>query len=284
MVRAQSQYRLSLGAAGAAFWLVIALFPATLAVVMLFGLLVDPDTLAADIARVSQQAPGSVAEVLAQQAQQVAEQDSGNLSLGLLVALVFTLWSVSAGWYALGRAIRQAYGLGPQNYIAARWRGFLAAVVSVVLLGVLVGGSAIIAGWLTAQSTAVRWTVGVLLALVALILLALGTAGYYRYSIDAPTKWRSLWPGSVITALVVAAILVGLGVFGVYARSYQAIYGALAGIIILMLAVYAAMYSLLLCAVLNAQLAPLGSTESSTSSDAAGPDPAGGAGVAASIH
>ena len=258
VVRKQSQYRLSLDAAGAAFWLVIAVFPAMIAAITIFGLVVDPAELADDVEEISRRAPNSFGAVLAAQAQQVAANDAGSLSVGLVVSLVVTLWSVSSGGYAMFRAIRQAYALPPQDYVVARARAFAAAVAAVITLGVLVAAGAALGRWSDSLPGTARIALTAVGVLGVLALFTALTAWTFRYSIAARTPLGSVLPGAVIGTVVVAALAVGVALFGSYLTNYQAIYGTLTGIIVALLTVYTVMYVLLLCAVFNQQWAPVG--------------------------
>ncbi len=257
VIRQQSQYRLSLDAAGAAFWLVIAVFPAVVAVIMIFGLVVDPTTLAADVEELTRRSPNSFGAVVATQAQQVAASDAGSLSIGLVVSLVVTLWSVSSGGYAMFRAIRQAYDLPPQNYVVARLRAFIAALVAVVALGAAVGATALGVDWTSKASSSVRGLVLALAAVAIVVVFGALVLFTFRYSIAARAPMRSLLPGTVIGTLTTVLVLLGAGLFGSYAMNYQAIYGALTGIVVTLLAAYTVMYILLLCAVFNQEWHPL---------------------------
>lgn len=257
VIQQQSVYRLSLDAAGAAFWLVIAVFPAMISVISIYGLVVPPSKIADDFRNLGGRAPNSLGSVLGEQAQQVAANTSTSLSIGLVVSIVITLWSVSSGSYAMFRAIRQAYGLPPQSYLVARARAFASAFVGVIVLGVAVTVVGFGIAWMDRQSSSVRTWVTILVTLVMLVLLAAGTAGAFRYSIAAKTPRKSLWPGAAIAALTIVVMLFGVALFGSYLTNYQAIYGALTGIIVALLAVYTGMYVVLLCAVFNEQWEPL---------------------------
>lgn len=258
VVRKQSQYRLSLDAAGAAFWLVIAVFPAMIAVITIFGLAVDPTKIADDVGDIAKRSPNSFGAALASQAQQVAANDAGSLSVSLVISLVVTLWSVSSGGYAMFRAIRQAYALPPQSYLVARARAFVAAIVAVIGLGVLVGAGRLVTDWMDTLPHAAKIAVAVSVIPVVLVLFTGFVMWSYRYSIAAPTAVGSLLPGAGICAVVTAVLALGVTLFGSYMTNYQAIYGALTGIIVALLAVYTVMYVLLLCAVFNQQWAPVG--------------------------
>ncbi|MGV1037868.1 MAG: YihY/virulence factor BrkB family protein [Candidatus Nanopelagicales bacterium] len=254
IIEAQSAVRLSLAAAGAAFWLVIALFPATIAAITIFGLVVNPQDIADAVAEISQRAPGSLGAVLAQQAQVAASTQASTLSIGLVISILVTLWSVSSGSYGLTRAIQGAYDVAPRPYVRARIRAFVFAFAWVLVLGALWLGVAAVAVWVSGLNTwaqALGWIVGVP---IALVLQAAFYGAHYRYSISRHASWREQWPGAAVSSVAIALLVVGLGIYASYAPDYQAIYGALTGVILTMFAVYLGMYVVLLGAALNAQL------------------------------
>lgn len=256
VISKQSEYRLSLGAAGTAFWLTIAIFPAVIAVVSLYGLVVDPSAIARGVQVISNEAPESLGSVVAQQAATVAKNDTGGLSIGFLIALGVTLWSVSDGGYALFRAVREAYGDPPQSYVRARSRAFGMAIVAVLVIGLLIAVSTWLITWWSAAS-------GVEHALALALGIPFSTAlltgvnlVVFRFSVATEMPMRRMLPGALGAAVVFIVLVAGVTLFGSYARNYQAIYGALSGIIVTMLAIYTAMYVLLLSAVANAVITP----------------------------
>lgn len=257
VIAKQSVYRLSLGAAGTAFWLVISVFPAVIAAIMVFGLVVDPTTIANDMKRVSVLGITDFGDILAQQAEQVASTDPGTLSVGLVISLIATLWSVSAGAYAMFRSIRLAYGIPPQHYVIARARAFGAAAVGVVLLGALVTLGAFALDWRDTLTPGWRIVFG--LAAVPLVgaVIVLGSMALFRFGVAQRVPARSLLPGAVIASVVTLLLVFGVALFGNYAKDYQAIYGTVSGVVVVLLAVYTLMYVLLLSAVFNAEWEPL---------------------------
>lgn len=257
VIAKQSGYRLSLSAAGSAFWLVIALFPATIAVIMVYGLVVDPTTMADDVRSITERSPDSLGAALAQQAEAVASSESGTVTVGLVISLIATLWSVSSGMYALTRAVRQAYGLAPQNYILARWRAFLGAIVAVIVLGLFIGVAAAYGSWhghATSTEKVISYLIGVPLGTC---VMAVTLAVLFRFSISERVPFRNLALGAGLGAVATMALIIGVALFGSYVSHYEQIYGTLTGIIVAMLGIYTMMYAILLCAVFNAEWRPL---------------------------
>ena len=247
-MREQSQEQVGLAASGAAFWILIAAFPAAIAAVSIFGLVVSPGDVAKDLAGLAKAGPSSLGSIVTDQLQRVAAADHVGLSTGLVVSLGFAIWTASGGIYNLERAIRAAYGLRPERYVDARGRAFLGALATVIGLGVLALISAALSGTLARVPTIVAAVVGIplLMAFTACVI-----AGLYRFSIARPVGVRALLPGAVASAGGLALVVVGFSTYLRYSTRFAAVYGALAGAVIVMIGTYLAVYVVLLGAVLN---------------------------------
>ena len=141
VIRTQGETRASLASAGAAFWLTIALFPAVTAAISIFGLVVDQQELNDAFNDLGNERQGSLGAAVSKQVAALTEAPASSLSAGLIISLIFSLWSVSNGSYNLMRAIRLSYGLLPQGYVVARFRGLVAGTVAVFMLGFVAFGS-----------------------------------------------------------------------------------------------------------------------------------------------
>ena len=249
VVQAQSQEQVGLAASGAAFWLVISAFPTGIAVVSLFGLVVSPSKVAEDLGALAQAAPASLGSIITEQLQRVASADRAGVSIGLVISIALAVWSASAGVYNLDRAIRDSFELPHQGYVEARGRAVGAAFAVVVVLGSLALGGAVLGAHTSATGLAL---VGVSLGLVA---LTLGIAGLYRLSVGSTVRWRQLLPGAATAAVAVVVALAAFTVYVGLSKRFTAVYGAFAGVVIGMIALYLAAYAILLGAVLDAQLA-----------------------------
>lgn len=252
VAREQSQERIGLAASGAAFWFVITIFPAAIATVNIFGLVVSPEAVAKDLGSLASSGTGSLGANLSEQLFHVASAGRAGLSVGLTVSVVAAVWTASAGVYNLARAIRVAYGLGPDKYLRARLRATLGAFAIVIALGLAAVISGAVSSVLASVPAVVVGVVGIPLLLV---IVATIVGGAYRFSIDHAVPVRALIPGGAFSS--VGLLLVGTG-FGVYVASstrYTAVYGALAGVAVAMIASYLATYVVLIGAVLNVKLA-----------------------------
>lgn len=253
VLAAQSRQRLSLNAAGVAFWAAIAITPALIATGMIFSQLVSPGDLQAAVDTLRSTAPDSMGALLATQIQVASQTSVSSLSWGLVISLITVLWAVSTAIYTLVRAVRLAYGLPPQSYIAARSWAFAASLAAVLLFGALVLVAAAGSAW--AVSLPEPWRSLVFLAGVVLGLV-IGTGVLTvvsRLSAHGEGPPRH-WPGAAFGAVGSLAVFIGFGIYLGFATSYQAIYGALASTVILSLVLLVASYVILLGAVINGEL------------------------------
>ncbi len=250
MLREQTAEQVGLAASGAAFWLVIAILPTAIAVISLYGLVVSPQTVATNLAGIAHNGPDTLGATLAQQLEKVAASDHAGLTAGLVVSILLALWSASAGVYNLERAIRAAYGFGPEEYVRARGRALIGAGVVVMSLGVaalISGAAAVVADYLP--------TVVVIVATIP-ILVAAGTgiiAILYRYSVGHRLALRRQLPGALTASIGLAVVVGAFAVYLHFSTRYTAVYGTLAGTVIGMVGTYLGVYVVLLGAVLNAQ-------------------------------
>jgi membrane protein len=251
VMREQAQEQVGLAASGAAFWLIISAFPTAIAAVNIFGLVVSPDDVAKDLGGLARAGPSTFGSTVTDQLQRVASADHVGLSTGLAVSLVLAIWSASAGIYNLERAIRAAYGLRPERYVDARVRAFVGAFATVFALGVFALISAGISGVLAHVPAVLVAIVGIP---VLMVFAASAIAVLYRVSIGRRVGFRAVLPGSTASACGLALVVVGFSTYLRFSSRFAAVYGALAGAVIVMIGTYLAVYVVLLGAVLNVQL------------------------------
>ena len=101
--------RILLIAAGASFYLLLALFPALAAFVSLYGFVADPVTVADHVAYLGGLLPPGGLEIIHQQLLALAHQDHSALGVGFFVGLAIALWSANSGIKALFDAMNIAY-------------------------------------------------------------------------------------------------------------------------------------------------------------------------------
>jgi membrane protein len=245
---------MSLLAAGVAFYGVLALFPALVAVLSIYGLLSDPADVTRQVEGLSANMPNEVRELITEQLQSVASTGRSSLSVGLVVSILAAMWAASKGMKALIDALNVAYDEDEdRGFIKIRLLayGFTVGAVLLVIMAVatitIVPALADDLGPVGVTATIIRWP---LLALVMMIGLAI----IYRY---APSRkdpqWRWVSPGSVVATTL---WLGGSALFALYVNnfgSYNETYGSIGAVVVLMLWLFLTAFVVLLGAELNGE-------------------------------
>lgn len=265
----------SLLAAGVAFKALLALFPALIAAVSLWGLLADPETITEQIAGLVSALPEDVGGIIEQQLTKVADAGTGALSWTLALSILLALWTASAGMAGLVEGCNAAYDeIDGRSFVHKRGLALAFTVGGLVFLLLALALIAVLPAVLATlglgpgAELAVRIGQWPILALLAIGVMAL----IYRYAPDrAEPRFRWVTGGAVLATVV---WLLASAVFTVYvevAGRFTETYGALAGVIVLMLWLYLTAFSILFGAEFNAE------TERQTTVDttAGAPQPMG---------
>lgn len=261
----------SVMAGGIAFFALVALVPALAAVISIAGLLYEPGVVTEQIAQAEAFLPPDVVEILQSQAGGIASRTGSGLGLAALAGLTVSLFSASRGVNNLIEGINLAYnepetrGVLVRNGVALALT-LLLTVLAILALGALVMTPALLSLFGFKGNVERLVTLGSYVLLAAAFMLSLGVI--YRYApARRPARWRWVSLGAICATL---AWLATSALFSVYVSnfgSYNETYGALGGVIILLLWLWISCFVVLLGAQLNAE------TEHQTACDTTrGPD------------
>ena len=230
---------LTLVAAGVAFYALLAIFPALAFLVSVFALVADPMAIADRLQQFAGILPPEAMQLITDGLTTFTDNGEQKHGLALVIGLVLTLWSAKAGMSALMTGLNIAYeeeerrGFIVQTFVALGLT--LGAIVgAVVCLAAIALVPAIVAflplpGAVVALLSWGRWP---LLAVLAL----LGLAVVYRY---APSRQNPKWHWITIGSTTAAALwLIGSVLFSFYVShfgSYNATYGSLGAVVVLLL-------------------------------------------------
>lgn len=252
------KHNLSLVAAGAAFYGLLAIFPALAALVALYGLFTDPATVTQQMERLGDIIPADARMVLEGQLQRVASAGGTALGIGAAVSFLFTLWSASKGVKSLMQALNIVYGEEEE-------RGFVKLNATALLLTLVVLAFVLVALVAVALVPAIvgmldlppvveglaRWLRWPLLGVVGVGILAI----LYRYGPSrSRAQWRWVVPGAVVAIVL---WLIGSALFSLYVSnfgSYNETFGSVAAVVVLMMWFYLSAYFVLLGGELNGEL------------------------------
>lgn len=247
----------SLVAAGVALNTLLAVFPAMAVLASIYGMFASPTEVGREIAPFYGILPHDAAAIIQAQLEALARPQAHTLGIAAVVSLVVSIYYSSQGVSALMSATNIAYGEEERRGFLMRLLvalGFaLGAVAGFVLmllltLAVPLGLEHLPLPWfVNAGALVLRW-------ILLWVFAALGLAIVYRYAPSRQNaRWRWVSWGSVIAATL---WLVSSVLFSLYVRdfgSYGKTYGALGGVIVLIMWFYLQGFSIVLGAEFNAE-------------------------------
>lgn len=274
-----SEDRIMLIAAGATFYLLLALFPALAAFVSIYGVVADPQTIADHISFLGGVLPSGGVELIQSQLESLVSQDAGSLSFGFLAGLALALWSANSGIKTLFDAMNIVYeedekrGFIKLNLISLTFT--LGAIVIGILFIISVGVVPAVLAFLRLD----RWAellISILRWPVMLVAVAFAITLIYRFGPSRrKAQWRWLaWGAGISTAVWIAASI-GFSFYLENFADYNATYGTLGAVIGFMVWTWISVMILLAGAELNAELEHQTAVDTTTGE----PVPMGGRGA-----
>jgi membrane protein len=244
-------------AGGVAFFGFLSIFPALIAMISLYGLVASPETVTRQIEALSAQLPESAADLIGAQLTEITSTNSSALTWSLVVAILAALWSASGGVGNIVTAINLAYDeVETRNFFKLKATSLVLTLGAIVFVLITFGLVAVVpialealplGGVGTVLAQVLRW-------ILLLSVFAGALAVLYRVAPDrdAPRlRWVSL--GSIVVTVVWALVSLGFSFYVDRFGSYDKTYGAIAGVIVLMLWLYLTCYLVLLGAEINSE-------------------------------
>ncbi len=253
-----SEDHVALIAAGATFYLLLALFPALAAFVSIYGFVANPQTIAEHIAFLGGVLPSGGLELVRSQLKSLAAQEPGTLSFGVAAGLAVALWSANNGIKTLFEAMNIAYGeTEKRSFIRLNLLAFgftlgaiLVGIGFIVSVGIVPAMLALVnlGGWTETLVRIFRWP-------VMLIMVAAGITLIYRYGPSREkAKWRWATWGAMLAAVVWIAVSMGFSYYLENFANYNATFGTLGAVIGFMMWTWISVIILIVGAELNAEM------------------------------
>ena len=245
-------------AAGVAFYAMLAIFPAIIAVVTVYGMVADPNQVESQVSEFAKGLPSGADALLTEQLGNVVDAGRQALSIGLAISLLAVLWSASSGVQGLVKGLNLVYDeQETRGFLKLRGLSLLltlgAILVTVVALALITVFPGVVDGLGLGQAgelaaSIARWVVLALLVLVALAVL-------YRFAPDrANPRWRWVSWGAVVALVLWLLGSVGFSWYVDNFGKYNQTYGALAAVIILLLWLFLSSFAVLFGAELDAEI------------------------------
>lgn len=260
--------RVTLIAAGATYYIVLAIFPGMGVLVSIYGLLTDPSDLGKQMIFLRDLLPPGAFDLMLPQLEVLSHKGPSELSFAFGASLLIAFWSATSGVKALFDAMNVAYGerekrsLLRLNLLAF---GFtLAAIAVLVLLIAIVGVVPALLKvlyldqWTEALARIARWP-------FVLILTGSATVVLYRYGPSRENaKLRWLTWGAAFSTAAWAIATTAFSIYLLNFANYNATYGTLGALIAFMIWIWLSIVILIVGAELNAELEHQTSRDSTT--------------------
>ncbi len=247
-------------AAGVAFYVLLALFPTMLAIVSLYGFFANPEAIPAYVSQLDALLPQSGVQLIQDQLQALATQNTSTLSIGFIFGLTLALWTSNGGMKSMFEAMNIAYreketrSFVVFNALSALFTfvgiGFVLLFMVLVAVVPVVLNYAHYAEWSLHEGIiqVLRWMMIVLIVWGSIVCI-------YRYGPDRErSKWRWLSVGATIATLAWIGASWGYSFYLSNFANYSATYGSLGAIIGFMIWLWISAVIVIVGAQLNAQI------------------------------
>ena len=256
-LRASTTDRVSLAAAGCAFYATLALFPAISMLISVIGMVLDPVTAERQLDVLSGLLPPPAFSLIADRVHQLVAQSGGNLSAHLIVSFILAFWSSSTGSKSVLSAVNVAYDVTEQRpFLRFQAIGLsmtlVAVICAIVAIAVLLLAPAIDFLGLSRHGGGLINAAGMAMMIA---FFAVAIALLYRYGPSRlPPPRPRIMPGAALATVLWLIASELLSFYVSRMASFGATYGSLAAVIGVMMWFYLSAYAVLLGAELNARL------------------------------
>lgn len=248
-------------AAGVAYYSLLSIFPLLLGLIAVFGyFLPSVDFQEQLLEFVGKNIPGAT-DILKQNIMNIVTLRGG---MGI-ISILLLLWSASAMFSAISLSINRAWDVHRHHLpFLLRKAREIGMVIGIGLLFLIsMGTSSIIS--IFRRISDVTWADSLLVhigsRLVAFLLVFLVFLLLYKFIPAARTRWRYVWPGALLAALLFE---LSRSLFILYLDNlvnFELVYGSLASIIILLIWIYYSAFIMIMGAEFSYQYSRLGSPD-----------------------
>lgn len=253
------EHKLSTAAAGVAFFAFMSMFPAIATMVFIYGLVADTTELEIQLLSVASFLPDEASQIIFDRLKFIVEErNATGVSAGLVFSLLFALWSGSRGVATMIEVIGTAYHQPDYRsllrsavlsiFLTIGAIGLLTVTISLVAVIPAIVQIAFVPSEVESWLNWLRWPLVFLLVFVGICI-------FYKLAPDRrDAKLRWLIPGALMATALWGVMSVAFSIYVENFNSYDATFGSVAAIVVLMLWFYYSVFIFALGAEFNAEL------------------------------
>jgi membrane protein len=250
--------RVAMLSSAVAFHALLALAPALVALVSLYGLIADPSSIDRQVNDWLGTAPREVRELLSSQLKSITENAGAAAGLAVVIGIVVALWSASSGIAHLIEATNIAYDEEEtRGFVARRVLALILTLGAVVFILVALVLVTVLPAALadTGLGLLGRMLVGILRWVLLIVGMMLALSVLYRYAPDRDRpQWTWTSPGALLATLLWVIASAGFALYTANFGKYNETYGALGAVVVLMLWLFFTALCVIVGAELNAEV------------------------------
>ncbi len=229
----------SMLAAAVAFWGMLAVVPALVALVSLYGLVADPADIQRQVGDSLDALPDEAKALIVSQLQAVVSSSGAGLGVGVIVGLAVALWAASAGMRTLLLAVGVVYGdqSGERGFVAERGLSLLLTLGAIAFVALSIFVIAVVPSWIASTGLGLdgRILVWILRWPALGLAMVVGIGVLYRVGPKHRPASRLFSPGAVTAAVLWVVVSVGFSFYASSFGSYNETYGSLGAVVVLLL-------------------------------------------------
>lgn len=246
---------LSIVSAGVAFYAFLAIFPAVMALVSIYGLAVNPEQIEYQLNQLASMVPEEAFGIVEKRLEAFISTSGKTLGWGMAIGILFSIWSANKGMKSLFTGIDIAYatrstrGFIKQNALTLLFT-FAAIILVILSMGLIVVFPAVVGELGLPQNieNLISWLRWPILALIVGFFLCI----IYKYA-PARNNPKLKWvvPGALVATILWLIASWGFSFYVSNFGSYGEVYGSIAAVVIMMLWLFISCFTVLLGAQLN---------------------------------
>lgn len=230
------------GAAALAYYWMLAIFPATIFLLTLLPYLPIPNLDTALMDLLHQAMPAQTADLVENTVDSVISEKHGGLfSFGI----IFTIWTASTGVYAIMQQLNITYNVEEGRPIL-KARGIALLLTFIVLILIISAFALVVFGgmiqtWLASvfgKSDLLLFFFALLRWVIIVCFLLLGFAVLFYFGPNVEQRFKFITPGSLLGVIVLALASLAFRYYVSNFGNYNATYGSIGAVIVLMLWLY----------------------------------------------
>ncbi|AVR43992.1 YihY/virulence factor BrkB family protein [Christiangramia fulva] len=243
---------------GVAFYAFLAIFPAIMALISIYGLTTDPHEIEQQLRQISSMMPEEAFQILQRRIENFIQTYSSSLGVSTIIGLIFSIWSANKGTKSLFKGIDIAYDtVNDRGFFRQVLLAFIFTLFGTVLLALslaLIVGFPAMISHLNLPSNIenlISWMRWPVLALIVTFFLCL----VYQHAPYRPRpKFRWVVFGALFSTIIWLLASWGFSFYVSHFGSYGEIYGSVSAVVVMLLWLYITSFIIILGAEINSEI------------------------------